>query len=581
MNYILRGAVFARVFGCLVNALACSSYAHRADEPGGALQKAATNTCPEAPVDLCALPSPLMDLAERALSENRAGAPPVHYASIVDDGSDALGARLHVIRAARKSIEIQVFIWSADTVGAAMLRELQEAARRGVRVRLILDQLASSSDIELATVLAVVHENLEVRYYRPIAKKISAGWLDYFWSVVHRTWRTQQRMHNKLIVVDSRLLIVGGLNLADEYFDVDPEFNFSDRDVIIAGPVAVTARESFERYWQSPEVVPAHDLYDVHKRLFDRGVQQPVPDSINSVRRDIKPIEHVLARIDDPAYIRNAFAAPAIRIGEVSLVADDPDKVDPDAETDVPATLVVIQARLSEAKSSILIQTPYLLLTEENLEGIQQLNVTHPEIRVRISTSSLSATDSPLVYGVYYKLRTEYMNTTNMEIHEYKGHPRDGLQFNKNYIELADLNPTEAAAWRKKLEADPNTPLTDELRGPRFGLHAKAIVVDNRRVVIGSHNFDPRSITINTEVVLSIDDEAFAQAMTRSIEKYMKPGNSWTIAPKARNAVTPVNTCLSAGSRALPVFDIYPWTGTGSFQMIENGADLRRNDAEF
>ncbi|MEQ9364732.1 MAG: phospholipase D-like domain-containing protein, partial [Leptospirales bacterium] len=371
-------------------------------------------------------------------------------------------------------------------------------------------------------------------------------------------------------------------NIADEYYDVHSDFNFSDRDVLFAGPVAARARESFEEFWASREVVPVHELHDVRKRLFDGGEQQPVSSSISSVRSNFESIEHILALVEDRAYMQRTFADRAYRVGEVTFVADAPGKDDPEEETDVSATLRELQERLAAAESSILIQTPYLILTDENIEGVQTLNEQNPEIRFRVSTNSLSATDNLLVYGVYYKLRSEYLDTTNMEIYEYKGRPRDGLRFNRNYIALAHVSPEQKEAWRETLRQDPNTPLTDELPGPGFGMHAKTVVVDDRRVIIGSHNFDPRSTAINTEVLFTIENEEFSRAMTRSIEQYMEPGNSWTIAPKVKTSFTPVNQCLGGASRALPVFDVYPWSGSASFEMKKPGGEsLSRHASNF
>ncbi|MCR9141045.1 MAG: phospholipase D family protein [bacterium] len=576
-----RRAGFIFVVGLCFASIACSSILVRhPGKRGGDLERDATNTCPNSPADRCALDSPLMKLADRAALASRDGER-AHYATILDDGTDALRARVHAIRAARRSIEIQVFIWTADTVGAAMLGELQEAARRGVKVRLILDQLASSGDIDLATVLAVAHENLEVRYYRPVAKKIDASWLEYIWSAVHRTWRTQQRMHNKIFVVDDRLLIAGGRNIADEYYDVHPEFNFIDRDVLLAGPVAARARESFEEYWRSDKVVPVHELHDVRLRLFKDGKQLPVASSVRAFRNDFKSVEHIMERVEDRAYIQKVFADRAYRVGDVAFIADLPEKGDSNESAEESGTLREIQTRLAGAQSSILIQTPYLLLTEENLEGLQQLNRERPGVRVRASTNSLSATDNLLVYGVYYKLRTEYLDTTNIEIREFKGRPRDGLRLNRNYIALARATPAEKDEWRRKLRENPDLPLSPDLPGPGFGMHAKSIVIDERSVMIGSHNFDPRSTAINNEVLITIEDADFARAVVRSVEKHMDPGNSWAIAPKAHNALTPANECLGSASRSLPVFDVYPWTGSASFQKISGGEDLSRSDPAF
>ncbi|MGH8090669.1 MAG: phospholipase D-like domain-containing protein, partial [Rudaea sp.] len=263
---VLAFAAFA-LGGCAVDPI----HARRAAATAAAAQDHAL-TCTAA--DACAIASPYQDLADAALLESRAGAP-VHYVNLLDNGADALLLRVHLIRAARKSIDIQTFIFAEDDAGYLVLDELVKAARRGVKVRVIVDQLFSLEDVELLAQLARAHVNFELRVYNPTFHKARTPPLEFAAGIVCCFFRFNQRMHNKLFLVDDRIGIAGGRNYENRYFDWDDEFDYRDRDVLVAGPAAQQMGISFEHFWRDRRSVPLSRLRDVSSRILDDGLNAP------------------------------------------------------------------------------------------------------------------------------------------------------------------------------------------------------------------------------------------------------------------------------------------------------------------
>ncbi len=225
-------------------------------------------TCTEAPEKACAIESEFHELAEHAFinstSDNQK-----HFVSLLNIGQDALLARVHLIRSARKSIEFQTYIWENDEVGRLVFMEILKAARRGVKVRIIVDQLASAKDPGLVALLATLHVNLEIAFYNPTFARSKVSPLELYSGALFSFRKINQRMHNKIIVIDSKIGIAGGRNIENKYYDYDPGYSFKDRDIIVAGPAVIKMRESFDRYWNDEVVVKAVYLVDVGQEVID------------------------------------------------------------------------------------------------------------------------------------------------------------------------------------------------------------------------------------------------------------------------------------------------------------------------
>jgi phosphatidylserine/phosphatidylglycerophosphate/cardiolipin synthase-like enzyme len=528
--------------GCAVDPI----HARRAAATAAAAQDHAL-TCTAA--DACAIASPYQGLADAALRESRPGAP-VHYVNLLDNGADALLLRVHLIRAARKSIDIQTFIFAEDDAGYLMLDELVKAARRGVKVRVIVDQLFSLDDVELLAQLARAHVNFELRVYNPTFHKARTPPLEFAAGIVCCFFSFNQRMHNKLFLVDDRIGIAGGRNYENRYFDWDGEFDYRDRDALVTGPAAQQMAASFERFWRDRRSVPLSRLRDVSSRILGDGLNA-THYPLHAYRHGAR-VEALSRAANDTAYIRAHFADAALRVGEVEYFSDAPDKFDePDLPHDDELSRHVLQL-FQNAQSEIVMQTPYLVLSRTAQGVFAEQHRAKPALRIIVSTNSLAATDAFYVYALSYKHKKRFLKL-GFEIHEFKPFPQEAAALIADYAALGDgIEPEQR--YRKYGRA----PLREH--GVRVGLHAKSIVIDDAIALIGSHNFDPRSDHYNTESGFIIHDVAFAQALRDSILRDCAPANAWTIARRqGTNWLSRLNRAIGDFSARLQLFDLWPY----------------------
>ncbi|TQT91169.1 phospholipase D family protein, partial [Xanthomonas perforans] len=178
---------------------------------------------------------------------------------------------------ATRSIDLQTYIFDKDDSARMVLDALVDAAQRGVKVRILIDQLSAIADLQILGALASSHENLQLRIYNPTFGKVKLNYFDYAGSVLCCFRRFNQRMHNKLLVVDDVLGVVGGRNYQDDYYDWDSEYNFRDRDVILAGPEVRAMAANFDAFWRARRSVPAERLNDVGRLLLEQGVPTMPP----------------------------------------------------------------------------------------------------------------------------------------------------------------------------------------------------------------------------------------------------------------------------------------------------------------
>ena len=271
--------------------------------------------------DACAQASALRALGDRAQAESTAQAPR-HYALILDRGQDALLARLNLIRSARSRIDLQTYIFDTDDSARLVLDELLAAARRGVQVRLLIDQLSAIPDLRILAALSGAHKDLQIRIYNPSFGKAKLNYFDYAGSVLCCFRRFNQRMHTKLILVDDAVGITGGRNYQDDYYDWDAEYNFRDRDVLVAGPAAREMAANFEAFWNARRSVPVERLNDVGRKLLKEGVpSMPPADFLRPDR-----VAAISAEASDDERVRERLVQPAMAVGTVKYVADLPQK---------------------------------------------------------------------------------------------------------------------------------------------------------------------------------------------------------------------------------------------------------------
>ncbi|KRC31281.1 cardiolipin synthase [Lysobacter sp. Root76] len=563
-------------------------------------------------IDACAQPSPLRDLATRALAESGPDTPR-HYALILDHGPDALLARINLIRSATTAIDLQTYIYDEDDAGRLVLDELIAAARRGVRVRLLLDQLAAFKHIETLAALSGTHANFEVRLYNPVLKRARITYPQYLLAAACCWRRLNQRMHTKLLLVDGAVGITGGRNYQDDYYDWDDEYNFRDRDLLVAGPAARVMDEDFVRFWGDRRSVPVERLKDVGTYLIRSGVPKlPTtaferPERAQAMRRDA----------GDAGLVRERLVAHALAVGQVRYIADSPEKHRGNG-IDGAQSSASLRGLIESAQREVLLQTPYLVLSDAAQALFRDLRKRPAPPRVIVSTNSLAATDAFIAYALSYKYKRRYLREFGFDIYEYKPFPADApidiatTGATLPDLGLDDLPPEPAPRTLREQRLDRSsvisrtqyrTPLSREYAamryarrranepvplkraGVRIGMHAKSMVIDERIGVVGTHNFDPRGDRYNTESAVVIDDAVFAAELAASIRRDIKPENSWVIARRDKPPVfSGLEYSLGKVSEQLPLFDLWPMRYATSYEFVP-GPDcphpLYRNQPGF
>lgn len=475
-----------------------------------------------------------------------------NHVALIGGGHDALLLRVHLIREARRSVAIQTFIWTNDECGRLLIYELVEAARRGVKVRIIADHFASDQDPEVVAFLATVHPNLELKHYRPAMSRIRPSLLQTLFAGMTSFRSFNQRMHNKVMLVDEAVLLTGGRNVENTYFDHSTSMNFRDRDILVAGPVVRDAVRSFEHFWSYRHSVASRDLVDVQAVIaagtyrrydartdYDFGphfgsLDAEIREAVNRFVARWKPVRHVTFIADEPGKAGGFFSKSAWIARELRVA-------------------------LEKAKTSVVIQSPYLVLSRPARRLFREIQDKNPQLRIRISSNSFAATDNLLAYSGNYRLRNVYVQDLNLHVYEFKPHPASLETLFPRHGQMAEI-ARQRAAKGGSVTAEPSRP-------PFLCLHAKSLVVDDSIAFIGSYNLDPRSEELNTEVGLLIEDESIARELRAEIERDMAPENSWVIARRRYPLRLEAVNGLVAGVLSLSPLDVWPIQNTTSFEL--------------
>ena len=527
----------------------------------------------------CRIASPLLALGDAAYAESTQERPR-HRVILLDNGQDALLTRLHLIRSARATIDLQIFHFEHDDAGQIVLEALQAAARRGVHVRLLMDSLSGLADPVLQAHLAEFHRNFEIRLYNPQFRLARIAPLQYLGGIVFHFRDFNQRMHNKLMVVDGKVALAGGRNIEDDYFDWDRQYDYRDRDLLVAGPATQAMTANFEMFWNHPRTVSAVQLDDV-ARILLAGQGPPAETQELLTPR----AQAMVAAANDGQAVFARLAPFLFEVGQVDFYGDSPAKHD-GAPKPVSAASIALLAVLESAQHELLIQTPYLVMSRPARQLFRRLHRRRDPPRVLISTNSLAATDAFPVYAMSHKYKRLYLRELGFEIHEYKPFPLDAP------IDLATTGALDgeadtgmSATERRKFPGrfgSRHGPMPLKTAGVRLGLHAKSMVIDEKIAIIGSHNFDPRSTDYNTENLVVVRDATFATALAASIRRDMAPENAWTIAPRAQlPGLAQLNYNLGKLSEKLPIFDIWPWPYATSYELKPGCAPVPPNDPGF
>ncbi len=417
----------------------------------------------------------------------------------LEEGDVSMIARAWLTESAEKTIDIQYFIFSADNIGLIATDYLLRAADRGVQVRIIVDDIMVEADAD--ELLAIdAHPNLSIKIYNPTAN-IGKNLPEKLYTLSTNFRDFNQRMHNKTFIVDGKVVITGGRNIADEYFDYDHEYNFRDRDVLLMGKASQTIHDSFNQFWDNSLSVPIADLVQVTKEELNLKVKynwlhQYACNPLNfwpQVREKIKSVPVAFDQIQKSGKL--------VWTDSVVFVSDSPGKND--GAHGLGGGGVVTDSLISlirNAKSSIYIQSPYLITTELSQQLFKE--VIDRGVEVRILTNSLSSTDNLEAFNGYQRER-ENLLRLGVKIHEFK--PDAAIRYE-----------IMTGALQKEIDYV-----------PVFGLHAKSMVVDKKIAVIGTFNLDPRSANLNTECITVISDNKVANDLFHAMEVDMRPENAW------------------------------------------------------
>lgn len=401
---------------------------------------------------------------------------------LLDDNADALRVRLALASLAEETLDIQYFIWQDDVTGRELMRHVIEAADRGVRVRFLLDDLAvGGRDAELEALGA--HPSIEVRVFNPW--RVRAQFARPF-EFVTRITQLNHRMHNKIFVADGRFGIVGGRNIGDRYFGVYDRFVQNDIDIVLAGSLLDDMLESFETYWHHPLAGGAvrdargAGAAALHTQLLSTSTAN----------------EELLSAFAAPAdgwkpYLESFIAEPMT--GRGALLVDEPD-----IGRQRPVQLYEdFKSMIAQTERDLILSSPYLVPDRTFVDLLETL--VERGVRVRILTNSLASNSHVIAHSAYKKWRRALLST-GAEVFE--------MRADADVLELYRTPPADPAF---------------------LALHTKAAVIDGRVSFVGSPNIDPRSMILNTEVGVVVDDPMLADALIAVLDRDMEPANSWRV----------------------------------------------------
>ncbi len=409
---------------------------------------------------------------------------------LLQEGHAALAARLALARRATRTLDVQYYLFHNDTTGKMVAAALLAAADRGVRVRLLIDDI-DTADKELGLATLNAHPNIQVRLFNPFHTR-STNLLVRGWQALRDSVRLNRRMHNKVFIADDQIGITGGRNIGDEYFGAGHDLAFVDLDVVAAGAIVDALSKSFDQYWNCEAAVPASAL--------------PVTASDRRLQRTTQNLNAFHARQMGSDYGRALTAADPMpglltgtipwRIARADLIVDPPDKVLKRDDTSAQLLIGQLAGLWVNPTRHALIVSPYFV---PGAAGMAYFDYWRSQgVRVEVLTNAYAASDVPVVHAGYANYRIPLLEAG---------------------VHLYELKPV----------AEPIGGRLRDLPGgsSRASLHAKTFVFDDAHVFIGSFNFDPRSTLLNTEMGLVIHSPELAREVTGMAEDAMRPERSF------------------------------------------------------
>lgn len=385
--------------------------------------------------------------------------------SLITEGTDAFLTRMALLSMAERSVDVQYYIWRSDIIGKLLMNRMLEVADRGVRVRILLDDLSLDGKTKDILYAMDHHQNIDVRIYNPFSSgryKVRAALVD--------TARINHRMHNKSFTIDNQYTIVGGRNIEENYYSANEISNFADLDMVAVGPVVAEVGAQFDIYFNSTLAIPAYafDDYDAHKNTLTK-VQKELSDYVLSVQdsdyasdlRNSALYQQIMSGLtDNNATLRYK--------GIAHVVYDSPDKTLGKSELETTYMISSLRPHINKIENTFELISPYFVPGDAGSKFLGDL--VKKGVKVRVLTNSLASTDGIMAQSGYARQRYNLL---------------------KKGVELYELKPKAKSKASRSLKRSAKA---------KSGLHTKTYIFDRKEIFIGSFNFDPRSAQINTEL---------------------------------------------------------------------------------
>ena len=406
--------------------------------------------------------------------------------------SFSMDARLTLVRAAQRSLDVQYYLFQNDVTGHALARALRDAAARGVRIRLLVDDLYTADNDEMLVRLAA-HPNVEVRLFNPFPAGRAFALTRWVFSIGDFS-RVNHRMHNKLLIADGAFAVAGGRNMADEYFFSSKSGNFVDFDLLVTGDAVPRLAKIFDTYWNSPRIYP---LGEIEQSKLPIEQLRAEFETLTADARVAYPTPADRADLLGYRPVSADFSRPPLELlrGRIDVFADDPEKVSGRSESGSdPNTVTSIVGRaMSQAKSELVVGSPYFIPGKLGMDGLAIARKNG--VRVDIITNSLASNDEPLASAAYSRYRVAMLKLG------------------------VNLYETDTAQLR-------NDALIGQALGTTIGRsHSKLIIIDRRTTFVGSMNLDFRSSRVNTELGMLVDSPELAEKVLSLAERVKSVGS--------------------------------------------------------
>ena len=507
------------------------------------------------------LDSPLLQLAASVDHANQQSPDTAHHQVLtLGSGFESFVLRVHLVRSATKTIDIQTFIWADEETSRFFANELVNAAKRGVKIRVLVDYMWSTKNPERMSWNLTHSENIQIKLYRPMARRLKPSFPRKIINLLTPN-NTNQRMHNKVMVVDGAIGITGGRNIGNNYFDYSTKYNFKDLEIMVAGPSVDGMTASFDEFWAFKHSRSTEEFSDVARGIRN-GTLTPQPSDDDF---ELPYFQRLNRLSSDLQFISEAFVERSMLVSNVEFVADKPGRktwsywFSPRAGGAMSAAM---RDQFLQVKESVLIQSPYVILNRRTRRMMRKVNKRSPGFQVKVSTNSFGAADHLETYSANYRLRTKVIRGLGYEIYEYKPNPEDLRISLPNYDELQERAEQEGLK-----------------RPPYLSIHSKTFVFDDETAYIGTYNLDPRSFYVNGECGIFVQNKEFVQDIKQRLIHDMAPGNSWVIARK-KFPLSEINVHIEGLSSLLPL-DLWPVRYTSGFELIEGEEPVPTSHPDF